>query len=290
MNEKYINFCYDQIGSYTLEYIEYFESLRPELTRAGIDASLPEYISAMLFTSGAVSVASFVLSLSIFIISAGISGIILAFGTGIIFGVLTILGFYLYPSIRISDRSSKIEDQLPFAVLYMSTLAGTGTSRKEIFGNLSRTDEYNELSDEAEKIYRDIDQFGMDVQEALEKGAKRSPSDEWSDVLWGMNHVVTTGGSIREFLKERSSVLMNEYERRIEEFSNQLSLLIEVYIIMVIFGSIIFTSMSVVMTSFSDLDPSVIVMIQLLATFLGLPLISFIFMIIVDGLTPGGIE
>lgn len=290
MNEKYINFCYDQIGSYALEYIEYFESLRPELTRAGIDSSLPEYVSAMFFTSGAVSVASFVLSLSIFIISAGISGIILALGTGIIFGVLTILGFYLYPSIRISDRSSKIEDQLPFAVLYMSTLAGTGTSRKEIFGNLSRTDEYNELSDEAEKIYRDIDQFGMDVQEALENGAKRSPSDEWSDVLWGMNHVVTTGGSIREFLKERSSVLMNEYERRIEEFSSQLSLLIEVYIIMVIFGSIIFTSMSVVMTSFSDLDPSVIVMIQLLATFLGLPLISFIFMIIVDGLTPGGIE
>jgi len=51
MLEDYAEFCYNQIGSYTLDYIDYFEDLRPQLSKANIKISLPEYISMMIFST-----------------------------------------------------------------------------------------------------------------------------------------------------------------------------------------------------------------------------------------------
>jgi archaellum biogenesis protein FlaJ (TadC family) len=106
-----------------------------------------------------------------------------------------------------------------------------------------------------------------------------------------MNHVITTGGSLKQFLKEHSEKLMDDYERRIEEFSEQLSLLVEMYITLVIVGSIIFTAMSAIISTFaSGLSPSLIVNIQVAAIFFGLPMISGMFILIIDGMAPGGIR
>ncbi len=288
--KKYADFCYDQVGPYALQVLDSFEGLRPQLQKAGIQVSLPEYVSMMLFSSGVAGLVGTVFLSLIFMLSSGISGLILGFSFGMMIGGGTLVGFYLLPSIKISNRASKIDDNLPFAVMYLSTLAGTGTSVPEMFRNLSESDEYDEIADEAGKIYRDIDSFGMDVSEALTQGAERSPSDDFEEVLWGMNHVLTTGGSLREFLDERATSLMEDYERRIDEFSEQLSLLVEMYIILVIVGSIIFTSMSVVVSAFGGINPSLVIFIQALSVFVGLPFISVGFIILVDGISPGGID
>lgn len=290
MLEKYANFCYDQIGPYALEMVEYFEDLRPQLSKADIPASLPEYISMMLFSSGAVFVASLFLLGSILALTMGVSGFILSLALSIVLPALTFLGLYLLPSILIKQRASKIRDSLPFATMYMSTLAGTGTSTAELFRNLAEADEYGEISKEAEKIHSDIDTFGMDVSEALQRAAERTPSDDFKDLMWGMNHALTSGGSLRAFLQERADTLMTDYERRIESFSDQLSLLVEMYITLVIVGSIVFTSMSAVMSSFTAMSGRIIVLMQITAIFIGLPLISGMFILLVRGMAPGGIR
>jgi flagellar protein FlaJ len=170
-------------------------------------------------------------------------------------------------------------------------LAGTGTSLPKIFKNLSSAEEYGEVSKEAEKITRDIETFGMDVPEALERAANRTPSEDFEEMVWGINHVITSSGSLQDFLSEHSEKLMEDYERRIKEFTDQLSLLTEMYITLIIVGSIVFTSMSAVISSFSrSASPAFLVNIQVLAVFLGLPLISVMFIILVDGLSPGGIR
>ena len=290
MLEKYANFCYDQIGSYALELVEYFEDLRPQLSRADIPASLPEYISMMLFSSGAVFISSLFLLGSILSVTMGISGFIFSLALSIILPALTFLGLYMLPSVIMRQRASKIRDSLPFATMYMSTLAGTGTSTSELFRNLAEAEQYGEISKEAEKIHSDIDSFGMDISEALQRAAERTPSDDFKDLMWGMNHALTSGGSLRAFLQERAETLMNDYERRIESFSDQLSLLVEMYITLVIVGSIVFTSMSAVMSSFTAVSGQNIVIIQIAAIFFGLPLISGMFILLVRGMAPGGIR
>lgn len=291
MLEDYANFCYNQIGSYTLDYIDYFEDLRPQLSKANIPISLPEYVSMMLFSTLGVFTFSFFVIGIVLAITGGLSGFILGTVISIILSVGSLFGFYLYPSILIKQRASKIRDSLPFATMYMSTLAGTGTSLPELFRILGEEhNEYGEIAKEAEKISRDIETFGMDVSEALEKAAGRTPSEDFKELLWGLNHTITSGGSLRSFLHERSETLMNEYQRRVESFAEQLSLLVEMYITVVIVGSIVFTSMSAVMSSFNISSPENIVLIQITAIFLGLPLISGMFILLVQGMSPGGIR
>jgi len=291
MLEKYAAFCYNQVGSYVLDTVEYFEDIRPKLAKAGIEISLPEYLSMMFFTVGMVGLLTLTVGGTFFVLSAGLSGILMAIIASTMLSVLTALGFYIYPSILVKNRSSKIQDTLPFATMYLATLAGTGTPLPQIFKNLSETEEYGEVSKEAEKIARDIETFGMDVSEALEKSANRSPSEDYKELMWGINHVMTTGGSLRQFLNQRSEKLMNDYKRRVQEFSKNLSLLVEMYITVVVVGSIIFTSMSAVMSTLSpNMSDNLIVGIQLIAIFFGLPLVSAMFIILVRGMSPGGIR
>ena len=291
MLESYASFCYDQVGTYTLEVIDYFEDLRPKLQKAGIEISLPEYVSMMFFTSGTLALLTFVVGSTFFILSSGISGVLMGFIATLVLTVLSLFLFYIYPSILVSDRASKIRDTLPFATMYLATLAGTGTPLPQIIKNLSETEEYGEVSKEAEKIARDIETMGMDVSDALEKSANRSPSQDYKELMWGINHVITTGGSLREFLEQRADKLMQDYKRRVEEFSETLSLLVEMYITVVIVGSIIFTSMSAVMSSISqDMSNTLIVGIQLTGIFFVLPLVSGMFILLVRGLSPGGIR
>lgn len=291
MLEKYATFCYNQVGSYALEVVEYFEDLRPKLSKAGIEISLPEYLSMMIFTTGLTALITLTVGGTFFVLSSGLSGILMALIASMVLTVLSALGFYIYPSVLVKDRASRIQDTLPFATMYLATLAGTGTPLPQIFKNLSETDEYGEVSKEAEKIARDIETFGMDISEALEKSANRNPSEDYKELMWGINHVMTTGGSLREFLQQRSQKLMNDYKRRVQEFSKNLSLLVEMYITVVVVGSIIFTSMSAVMSTLSpNMSDNLIVGIQLIAIFFGLPLISAMFIILVRGMSPGGIR
>ncbi len=291
MLKEYAEFCYNQVGSYALDLVQYFEDLRPQLSKAGIEISLPEYLSMMFFTIGIVGLFTLTIGGTAMVITSGIAGIMMAVIATIVLSVLTALGFYIYPSIMISSRSSKIKDTLPFATMYLATLSGTGTPLPKIFQNLSEVDEYGEVSREAENIARDINTFGMDVSEALERSANRSPSEDYKELMWGINHVITTGGSLRDFLNQRAESLMNNYKRRIEEFSEQLSLLVEMYITVVVVGSIIFTSMSAVMSTISqNMTPDQIVALQIGAIFFGLPLISGMFILLVQGMAPGGIR
>lgn len=287
--EDYADFCYDQVGSFTLDVVPYVEDFNMTLTRANIGIALPEYIAMAIFSSGIISV--FVLSIFglIFFLSSGVSGLLTGFLAGIVSLVVSIFIFYIWPVLKVSSRASIIRDMLPFATMYLSTLAGTGSSVSEIFSQLAEVDEYDEVAEEAKKISRDIETLGMDVSEALERGAERTPSEDFEELLRGLEHVITTGGSVREFLQQRSAKLMDDYERRIEQFADQLGLLVEMYITIVVVGSIIFTAMSAVMSSFTGFAPSLIVTIQVILIFFGLPLISGMFIVFIRGIAPGGI-
>jgi flagellar protein FlaJ len=291
MLEEYADFCYGVVGSYSLYFLDYFESLRPKLSKANVGITLPEYISMIIFSSLSMMLFTFIFLGTLMTLMMGLSGLVIGLAAGLVVSILSAGALYIYPSILISSRASKIKDTLPFATMYLSTMAGTGTSLPQIFKSLAEVDEYGEVSNEAEKISRDIETFGMDVSKALERAAQRTPSDDFKELMWGMNHIITTGGSLRDFLQQRSEKLMDDYQRRIEEFSETLSLLVEMYIVLVIVGSIIFTSMSAIMSSINqDISSSLLVNVQVAAIFFGLPVISGMFIILVDGLAPGGIR
>lgn len=291
MLEEYSKFCYKIAGGAGLVLESYFNSLKPKLTEAGLDIPLSEYLSMVIFTIGLMAVVNLVSASFVFLFVSS-SSLLLASLLGLaLMPLLTLILFYTYPFILIKQRSAKIRDDLPFATIYLSTLAGSGTSVPEMFKNIGDVNEYGEVSKEARKISRDIETFGMDITEALGRSADRTPSQEYRELMRGMNHTITTGGSLTKFLNQRSKTLMGQYKRAIEEYSEKLSIIVEIYITLVIVGSIIFTSMSAVMSSISQsLSYSQVVGVQIFAIFIVLPGISLIFIILVRGLAPGGIR
>lgn len=287
--EEYAEFCFDQVGGLALRAIPYFQDYKMVLNQANMDISLPEYLAIAIFTTGTVGVSIFSTLGIIFLISSGISGLITAFFISFILSLITVFLIYMWPKGIVNTRATVIRDMMPFATMYLSTLAGTGSSVSEMFEELAEVDEYGEVANEASKISRDIETLGMDISEALERGAERTPSEDFADLLRGLEHVLTTGGSVRDYLKQRSEALMNDYGRRIEQFADQLGLLVEMYITIVIVGSIIFTAMSAIMSSISGFDPGLIVAIQVLLVFVGLPIITGMFIVFIKGISPGGI-
>ena len=57
-----------------------------------------------------------------------------------------------YPYIKAADRQRSIDNNLPFATLYMNTIAGTGAPPYVMFKLLSDFKEYGEVSKEAQEI------------------------------------------------------------------------------------------------------------------------------------------
>lgn len=286
--KKYADIAFDQFGGLALELVPHFQDFNMTLNKANIKLSLPEYIALSIGFVFTTTLFVFTLFGTLFVLSSGLSGLLTAFTLSLFVAIFSTGITYIFPVLKVSNRASVIRDMLPFAVMYLSTLAGTGSSVAEMFENLSNVDEYGEVSEEAAKIHRDIDTFGMDVNEALIRGAERTPSEDFEELLRGMEHILTTGGSVREFLRERAAKLMDDYERRIEKFSDQLSLLVEMYITIVVVGSIIFTAMSAIMSSFTGFAPGFIVALQAVLIFIGLPIISGMFILFIKGIAPGG--
>ncbi len=263
------------------------KDLAPKLKKAGIPLTGEEYAALMLFFSVSVP-ALIALLVSITLIFLG-SSLILAFlAFLVVFSILALLiflGFYVYPDIVISDIQRSIATNLPFATIYLSTLAGAGIPMHRAFKILANFEEFGEISKEAKKITRDVELLGFDIGTALERAANRTPSTQFKELLWGIKSTLTTGGDLRAFLMEKARSYMEDYRRFLDQFVNQLSLLMEIYITLVIVGSIFFIIMGTIMGLIGGGQP---LLLSRVVVYFGLPLASIMFMLLIASISPGG--
>ncbi len=222
-------------GGIAADFEDLFDELKKEIIMADLGYTLHEYMSMMIFSSGfiffvtapSISVMIGVLNGTLY---GAVAGVITGLFIGVFLGVGTFIGFYSYPKVMVGRRRSDIKNNLPFATMYLSTIAGTGTPPAALFDLLGQFEEYGEVSREAEKISRDIQTFGADSTQAIRGAAQRTPSDEFQELLWGINSIITTGGDLRSFLQEKAKSYMNDYRRRLDKFTDTLSFLVEMYI------------------------------------------------------------
>ena len=100
-------------------------------------------------------------------------GLLLKIGFLFVFSFLAIPisfgAFYLYPSYRASTRKANIDENLPFAVSAMATMAGSGANTLEMFRTIAQGNRYGEMSREALKIVSDVENLGYTIKSALER-------------------------------------------------------------------------------------------------------------------------
>ena len=285
---KYAIFCYGLAGRWVEKYLaDAFRDLQVDLRKSMIRMGLVEYLSMAVVTAGIIfAIQTPLLSLIFTILTNKVLLSILAgFFGGVLSAVAIFMLFYVYPPTMVAERKKRIDDTLPFATLYLATMAGTGTPLVSMFRMLSKFKEYGEVSNEAKRIVDAVDITGAPITTALETIAERTPSDSFRELLWGIRSTIAVGGDLRSYLHERAVGLMQEYRRRLLSFTNQLVTFLEIYINAVIIGSLFFMVLTSILGAMG-INPNTIVLIHVLLVFILLPMASAGFIILLKGIQP----
>ncbi len=208
---------------------EYFEDLKTDMKKAGMDVLFRTYVSKMFLYT----IVTFILAM--------VSGIFYTFinspapqtalrlivGMPFALSILVLGGMYMYPSQVAKRREKNIDENLPFALNHLSAIATSGIPPSSMFQLLQGFKEYEGIAQEAGEISRRVNVFGEDLTTALREVAERSPSEDWTEVLYGILSTVETGGNLDDFLKEQADEALFDYkmerEREIERLSTYAS-------------------------------------------------------------------
>jgi flagellar protein FlaJ len=270
--------------------VNWFESIKPDLLKANIGLTLSEYVYVIFFSIMTIFAIEFPLITIItsILLKDILLAVLFSFTLNVVIVLVIFFTFYAYPSVVAGKRKKDIESALPFATTYMGTIASSGAPPITMFRVISQFKEYGEFSKEAEKIYRDVEVFGMDLVGALRKTANRTPSEELKELLWGLDNVITSGGDIGSYLHEKSRAFIAEYGRRLEQYSKTLSILIEIYLTLVLVGSVFFIIITALMSLIGGGGGmgGYLAFIQFLVIFIVLPFMSIGFIILIKAIYP----
>ncbi len=266
----------------------FFEALEPKLRVARIRVPVEAYASFVIMMGVGSSLVAFLFLNLLGIIALGFSflGLLMNLIVSIFIGAFVAGFVYLYPNFKISETRDKISNSLAFVAIYMSTLAKSGFSPQRIFGMLAKFKDYSAVSAEAEKIDHEVNRLGTNLSKVLERAIKRSPSPEWTEFLAGIRNSVVVGGDLPKYLGEKSKGFVQEYRRKLQSFSKTLTLLMNMYITLIIVGTVFFIVVSSLMGAVGGISTTAIKIIHYLVIFVGLPALTAMLIIIIKSSSP----
>ncbi len=268
------------------KHLDSFRGIHEDLKMSNMGIMLREYLSICFFTALITAFVSFPVSLLIFMLLG--QAPIFAFLLSLIATAGATTGAFMislqYPAIKKAQRKKNIDNNLPFATLYMNTIAGTGAPIDTMFRVLSEFEEYGEVSKEAQEIIEDIDVLGQDLEDALKRAAEKSPSENFRDLLWGMVTTIVRGGDLKSLLQDQAEYFMARYRRKMTQYADDLSMYVEIYITLVIVGSIFSLVMLTIMGAISGFQE--LKFMQQFIVFVFLPLTSIGFLLLLKLTSP----
>jgi flagellar protein FlaJ len=259
-----------------------FKDIKVDLHKSGLRVTLEEYFSKMLLII--IIMSPLLLILVTFFVTLFASNFLFGILSGIMAAVISALiifaYFYLSPSNLVAERAKRIDNGIHFASLYMATLANTGTPAFMIFKILSEFKEFGEIAKISQKITDEVELFGYNLPDSLAKHAELVPSNNLSELLWGIRATIISGGDLNNYLTEKSKTFVNVFKRRLEEYVQSMSLFMEMYITVVIVGTIFVIVLSAIMSMvggvMADIQALQIGFVALLVPFVTVAFILFL--------------
>ncbi|MBX4211892.1 type II secretion system F family protein [Candidatus Pacearchaeota archaeon] len=225
----------------------HFQKLSVEIKKANIDVLFETYVSMIFLSTFIAFFLSLGVSLILFFFSVSLSPPFISLYAGsfitrfsqiiwipLVFPVVVFFSLYIYPSTEKSSIAKRIEQELPFAVIHMSAISGSGIEPSEIFKIIGLNREYPYLRTEIRKVLNQINIYGYDLVTALNNVAKATPSKKLAEVLSGLGTTIHSGGSLPDFFEKRSDTLLIEYRVDRERFTKIAETFMDIYISAVI--------------------------------------------------------
>jgi flagellar protein FlaJ len=170
----------------------------------------------------------------------------------------------------------------------MAILTSAGVSPEKIFQSISNLKVPLAVSAESRDIVRNINLFGSNIISALEETSKQTPSEKFREMLEGFISTIHSGGNLAAYLREKSKEYMKLKRIGLKKFSDTLSMLSEFYVALLVTGPLILIIMLAVIAMLGGgglgiLSPDLLLNIL---TYIGIPLGSVVFLIILDAVSP----
>jgi len=226
---------------------------------------------------------------------AGVAGVVcvmVAVFTGFVylaFGILAPLLVFLItfnaPKISQSSRASALQNEFPFMIGFIEVLAGGGVSPISALRRISRMEKvFPAAAKEAKRILIDIDVFGTDPITAFEKAARYSPYKPFANFLYGYTTVLKTGGDVTNYVDLKMKEAFDQRSSKIKRTTDSTATIAEAYLTVTsVLGISLFTLYEVqaVLSHVSGGLQNL-----LLFSFVGIPVLSVLFLWILDGIQP----
>jgi len=283
-------FAYRVIGEKTVRFLPLFKDVDVNLRKSGMKINFKAYVSLSVLTTLLIFIAALFttfLSLLFAFHLSFLSSSLFGIGVSLLAGASTLICFYVYPIYRADNFKRNMESELPFTTGYMAILGGAGVSPERMLRSLAQMDASLAVSKEAKTITRDVELFGCDIISALETSSKRTPSERFRELLEGFIATIHSGGSLAKYFSERSRQYMKLEKIAMRRLSDTLGVLSEFYVTLLVAGPLILVVMLAVMAMLGggsgSLNPRLLLY---LLTYLGIPLGSIIFLILIDAVFP----
>ncbi len=275
-------------------FLPFFRDIEPILKKARINKDIAEYLGDTFIYS--IIIATF---FAIFGIIAGI--IVVAVGKNpklmillpvfamialLVGFTFSILFFRIYPSLIVSSRARKIDNALYLATIYMATIATSGSNPLTMFSLLAKYKEFSEISKEAADIVQYVRGLGMDLATALHIKAANSPSREWKELLEGIRSIIMEGGDLEKFLYDKAHQYIQDFKRKLVEYTNSMQVILEIYITMIIVGVIFVLILTTLLGSIMGGNAKMIQQMQMFLVLVFLPASTIVFILILKAMSP----
>lgn len=269
-------------------YPKLFEPLFNQYRKVNMNYLSRSWVSMIIFYSVLSLPAALILMLVLKFIFNGVFeiGFAIIIPSVILLPIFMMIGLYFYPGSLIGDRAKRIRNELPFAIINMSAVAGSGANPISIFELLTESNEYPELKIEIRKILNYVNLFGYNLGTALKNTAATTPSSELKELLNGMVSTIETGGDLKAYLKGKSDSMMQDYRNARKKEVEALGTYSEIYTSILIAAPLLLVVVLAIMNSITgSIGGMSISTISYIGVLFGLPLLNIGFILFLKAQT-----
>jgi flagellar protein FlaJ len=278
LNER-IKFLYPKLGT-----------LEKSIKQAMMPIPFEVYVSSMVFFSLIAGLCGAIIGLiasQVINIQPAIIGYLLPFVAGMSLMAMTFGLLQIIPPVRVKNRSTKLLEEIPHFIGYMSTLATSGLSLEEIFKSIAKEETDEDIVHDARFITRNIDILGMDLVTAVKDLINRTPPGPYSELLEGAIITSESGGDLKEYFNATAKVQLEEKKMLLQKTTESLGSVAEIYTILLI----VFPLLAVIMLSIMGImSPSLggldLLTLMNVLTFAVVPLSGILMLVMMDTMVP----
>lgn len=278
------------LGDVALELFEPLGKVVGKLVERDLDAGLfriypPAYGAIVVL----LTVVSAVISFSSWLILTALGLVhVFTLPIALLVPVAVFLLLFYYPKLRVTDKSSALENETPFAAAYIAVMSTGGISPYVSIARLGRFYLLPSLREFARVLEIKVKGLGLDPVTAIEDVAKNLPSQEFKELLLGYASTLRVGGDVVHYLMRRTELLFQRSITTLKIIGERMGQIMEIYMVVAIIFSLGIYSIFTVGIAMSSVMPAGAMgifgsgAVLFLFGYVLMPMISIVFLWFID--------